>query len=234
MYRCPMLSASARCWPEYRPYWGSTAASFWCTILSWKFSDSIIWNVNLYETGRVGRNTLIKVNGEKLIPHLTGSLYNDLKSFKTFFMHPTTEGVYGPGSCRDKSFTPVPQDRKWLLKWLVSQAPGFTNDQKVLDDVKFEGDDLPSIPGPAKSVALTAVFHAMAGIVGQENSEMRRHKAGQPMINTNHVGLWLGTLIIVTLNGKGAVLAKLYPSPIKASSILLLDFVAGLSIKPRR
>ena len=151
------------------------------------------WNVNLYKTGRVVRNTPIKANREKLMPHLTGSLQNDLKSFKTFVMHPTTEGVYGPGSYTDKSFTPVPQDRKRLLKWLASQTPGFTNDQKVLDDVKFEGDDLPSIPGPAKSVALTAVFHAMAGIVGQEISEMRRHKAGQLMINTNHVGLWLGT-----------------------------------------
>ena len=120
-------------------------------------------------------------------------------------MHPTTEGGYGPGSFVDKSFTPVPQECTRLLKWMASNTPGFTKDQQVLDAVKFEGGDLPIIPGPVKSVALTAVLHAMAGIVGHEIADLRGQKTGSITINTDHVGLWLATPILVTLNGRDAV-----------------------------
>ena len=119
-------------------------------------------------------------------------------------MHPTTEGGYGPGTFVDTSFTPLPQECTRLLKWLASKTPGFTRDQQVLDAVKFEGDDLPILPGPMKSVALTAVLHAMAGIVGQEISALRGQETGSITVNTDHVGLWLATPILASLNGKGA------------------------------
>ena len=119
-------------------------------------------------------------------------------------MHPTTEGGYGPGTFVDTSFTPLPQECTRLLKWLASKTPGFTSDQRVLDAVKFEGDDLPIIPGPVKSVALTAALHAMAGIVGQEISALRGQKTGSITVNTDHVGLWLATPILASLDGKGA------------------------------
>ena len=70
-----------------------------------------------------------------------------------------------------------------LLNWLASVTRGFTNDQKVLGDVKIEGDDYPSVPEPVKSVAQTAVLHAMPGIVGLEISEMRGQKTRQITIS---------------------------------------------------
>ncbi|CAD6574361.1 MAG: hypothetical protein ASARMPRED_006678 [Alectoria sarmentosa] len=112
--------------------------------------------------------------------------------------------MYGPGTSVDKSFTPVPQECARLLEWLAGITPGFTKDLEALENVRFEGEDLPSIPGPVKSVALSAVLHAMAGIVGQEISEIRGHKPGQLKINTDHSGLWLGTPILVTLNDRDA------------------------------
>lgn len=51
---------------------------------------------------------------------------------------------------------------------------------------------------------MTAVLHAMAGIVGHEICDMRAQKTGQITINTDHVGLWLGTPILVTVDGKSA------------------------------
>ena len=119
-------------------------------------------------------------------------------------MHPTTEGGYGPGTFVDTSFTPLPQECTRLLKWLASKTPRFTSDQQVLNAVKFEGDDLPIIPGPVKSVALTAAIHAMAGIVGQEISALKGQETGSITINTDHVGLWLATPIVASLDGKGA------------------------------
>lgn len=113
-------------------------------------------------------------------------------------------GIYGPGTFIDASFTPVPEECKRLLKWLASITPGFIKDQDVLESVNFKGDEYPSIPGPLKSVAFTAVVHAMAGIIGQEISEMRGHKTGQITIDTNQVGLWLGTPIVAFLDGKDA------------------------------
>ena len=104
----------------------------------------------------------------------------------------------------DNEFTPLPLECKRLLEYLASITPSFTKDHSILNNVKFEGDDYPSIPGPVKSVALTAVLHAMAGIFGQEISEMRGQKTGQVTVSKDHVGLWLGTPILVFINGKGA------------------------------
>ena len=117
-------------------------------------------------------------------------------------MHPTTAGGYGPGTYVDKTFTPVPEECNRLLRWLAGVTPGFTTDETTLNSVKFQGGDLPNIPGPVKSVALTAVLHAMAGIVGQEISGIRGQETGQLTINTDHVGLWLATPIMVTIDGK--------------------------------
>lgn len=119
-------------------------------------------------------------------------------------MHPTTEGGYGPGTFVDTSFSPLPQECTRLLKRLASKTPGFTSDQQILDAVKFEADDLLIIPGPLISVALTAVHHAIAGIVGQEISALRGQETGSIMVNTDHIGLWLGTPILASLDGKGA------------------------------
>lgn len=107
-------------------------------------------------------------------------------------MHPTTEGGYGPGTFVDTSFTPLPQECIRLLKWLASRTPGSISDQQILDAVKFEADDL------------TAVRHAMAGIVGQEISALRGQETGSITVNTDHIGLWLGTPILASLDGKGA------------------------------
>ena len=100
-------------------------------------------------------------------------------------MHSTSQDGYGPGTFVDKEFIPLPLECKRLLEYLVSVTPGFTKDKEVLNSVKFEGDDYPNIPGPIKSVALTAVLHAMAGIVGQEISGMRGQKTGQTTIDTD-------------------------------------------------
>ncbi|MCJ1310976.1 hypothetical protein MMC25_004645 [Agyrium rufum] len=136
---------------------------------------------------------------------LTGNLHADLGKLKSFVQHPTTKGGYGLGTFIDVSFTPVPQECRRILKLLAGATPGFTRDQSVLDSVTFEGDDLPNIPGPVKSVAMTAVIHAMAGIVGQEISALRGNETGRITVNTDHAGLWLGTPFLATINGRPAV-----------------------------
>lgn len=65
--------------------------------------------------------------------------------------HLVTEGGYGPGTYVDKEFTPVPVEARRILHYLAEITPGFTKEEAVLDQVTFEGDDLPIIPGPAKS-----------------------------------------------------------------------------------
>ncbi|KAK5147665.1 hypothetical protein LTR04_000788, partial [Oleoguttula sp. CCFEE 6159] len=125
------------------------------------------------------------------------------------------------GTFVDKAFTPLLLECTRLLEYLASITPGFTKVQKVLNSVKFEGDDYPSIPGSVKSVALTAVLHAMAGIVGQEISEMKGQKTGQITVNTDQVGLWLETPMLVFVNGKGA--AELIKSGEIASILPITD-----------
>ena len=80
------------------------------------------------------------------------------------------EGVYGPGMYTDTGFTPMPQYCHRLLLELAANTPRFTQDKELLDGVKFVGQDLPCIPGPIKSPAMTAVLHTMADIIGHEIS----------------------------------------------------------------
>ncbi|MCJ1394274.1 hypothetical protein MMC18_007152 [Xylographa bjoerkii] len=118
----------------------------------------------------------------------------------------TTEGEYGPGSFVDTSFTPVPKECTRLLHYLAKNTPGFTQDAAVLDAVKFEGLDYPCIPGPIKSQAMTAVLHAMAGIVGQEILELKGQSSAGPItINTDQAGLYLGTIPLFSVDGKDSL-----------------------------
>ncbi|KAL2840364.1 CoA-transferase family III [Aspergillus pseudodeflectus] len=110
---------------------------------------------------------------------------------------------YGPGTYADTSFTPVPQECRRLLKVFAAKTPGFTQDQGLLDGVKFEGDDLPCIPGPIKAQAVTAVLHAMVGIVGLELLHLRGETvSATTYVNTNHAGLYPATPGLVTVDGQ--------------------------------
>lgn len=118
-------------------------------------------------------------------------------------LHPKkVEGGYGPGSWVDTSFTPVPIECERLLVLMALETPGFTKDPHLLEKVKFEGDDLPNIPGPIKAQALTSVFHAMLGIIGHEILDIRGiatdHKT---TINTNMGGLFPGNPALITIDG---------------------------------
>lgn len=109
---------------------------------------------------------------------------------------------YGPATTVDSSFVPVPEECKRLLRLFASRTPGFTKDEALLDGVTFEGDDLPCIPGPIKSQAVTAVLHAMFGIVGLEISRLRGQNPGtKTFVNTNHAGLYPATPALVTIDG---------------------------------
>ena len=126
---------------------------------------------------------------------------------------PTNE--YGPGSYVDTSFTPVPEECKRLLRLLATRTPGFTDDATLLDGVRFEGDDLPCIPGPIKSQALTATLHAMVGIVGLEILRLRGDTTSTTtVIDTNHAGLYPATPALVTVDGEiGPAVIKLPTVP---------------------
>ncbi|CEL06047.1 Putative Alpha methylacyl-CoA racemase [Aspergillus calidoustus] len=118
---------------------------------------------------------------------------------------PPTESPddYGAGTYTDTSFTPVPQECRRLLKVFAAKTPGFTQDQGLLDGVKFEGDDLPCIPGPIKAQAVTAVLHAMVGIVGLELLHLRGETvSATTYVNTNHAGLYPATPGLVTVDGQ--------------------------------
>jgi hypothetical protein len=117
--------------------------------------------------------------------------------------HQTTEEIYGPGTFTDTKFIPLPEDCSRILKYFASVTPGFTTDDAVLSSVKFEGGDLPLLPGPIKSQAVTAVLFAMAGIVGQEILALRgKNIGGQISINTDHAGLFLNTPCLFDVDGK--------------------------------
>lgn len=51
-----------------------------------------------------------------------------------------SQETYGPGTYVDTSFTPVPEECKRLLKVFAAKTPGFTQDQALLEGVRFEGD----------------------------------------------------------------------------------------------
>ncbi|KAK4540708.1 hypothetical protein LTR36_008923 [Oleoguttula mirabilis] len=116
--------------------------------------------------------------------------------------HETTEGGYGPGTYVDTSFTPLPQECRRLLKYFAQITPGFTQDDDVLNDVDFVGNELPILPGPLKAQAMSAVLHAMCGLVGREISEMRGVETGKITINTDQAGLYPASASLVSINGK--------------------------------
>ncbi len=113
-----------------------------------------------------------------------------------------SEESYGPGTYVDKSFVPVPEECERLLRILAAKTPGFTDNEALLNGVKFEGDDLPCIPGPIKAQAVTAVLHAMVGIVGLEIAHLRGQTTSTTTyVNTNHAGLYPATPALVTVDG---------------------------------
>ena len=128
-------------------------------------------------------------------------------------MYSTSQDGYDPGTFVDNEFTPLPLECKRLLEYLANITPGFTKDHKILNNVK--------------SVALTAVLHAMMGIFGREISETREQKTGQVTVSKDHVGLWLGTPILVFINGKGA--AEL----IKSGEIAKIHPIVGAKLRTR-
>ncbi|KAK5045071.1 hypothetical protein LTR84_010219 [Exophiala bonariae] len=113
-----------------------------------------------------------------------------------------SEADYGPGTFVDTSFTPVPEECSRILRVLAKKAPGFTKNEALITGVHFEGADLPIIPGPIKSQAVTAVLHAMIGIVGIEILQLRGIKTSTTTyINTDHAGLYPATPGLVTVDG---------------------------------
>lgn len=109
---------------------------------------------------------------------------------------------YGPGTWVDEEFQPLPEECKRLLRLLAAKTPGFTTDESLLQRVHFEGDELPCIPGPIKSQALTATLHAMFGIVGLEILALRGHDTKSPVhIDINHAGLYPATPALVSVDG---------------------------------
>ncbi|KAL7911406.1 CoA-transferase family III domain-containing protein [Trichoderma velutinum] len=109
---------------------------------------------------------------------------------------------YSDGTAIDTSFQPVPEECKRLLWLLAAKTPGFTTDEALLDSVRFEGDDLPCIPGPIKSQAFTATLHAMFGIVGLEILRLHGSAVGSTVhVDTNHAGLYPATPALVSVDG---------------------------------
>ena len=109
---------------------------------------------------------------------------------------------YGPGTYVDEAFQPVPEECKRLLRMLARRTPSFTTDEALLSKVQFHGDDLPCIPGPIKSQALTATLHAMFGIVGLEILRLRGREIDTTVhIDTDHAGLYPATPALVTIDG---------------------------------
>lgn len=112
------------------------------------------------------------------------------------------ENSYGPGTHVDEAFQPVPEECQRLLRMLAKRTPGFTTDEELLSRVKFEGNDLPCIPGPIKSQALTATLHAMFGIVGLEILKLRGNESNATVhVDTDHAGLYPATPALVTIDG---------------------------------
>ncbi|KAF9770283.1 hypothetical protein IL306_012185 [Fusarium sp. DS 682] len=73
----------------------------------------------------------------------------------------TARETYGAGTTVDAEFLPLPAECERILRIFAARTPGFTKDEALLSRAKFHGDDLPCIPGPIKSQAVTAVLHAM-------------------------------------------------------------------------
>lgn len=110
--------------------------------------------------------------------------------------------TYGPGTVVDTEFQPLPKECERILHLLASRTPGFTQDEDLLNGVHFHGQDLPCIPGPIKSQAVTAVLHAMVGIVGLEILHLRGITDSKTVqIDTDHAGLYPATAALVNIDG---------------------------------
>ncbi|KAJ4380446.1 hypothetical protein N0V86_003801 [Didymella sp. IMI 355093] len=112
--------------------------------------------------------------------------------------------VYGPGTYTDKSFVPVPEDTARIFRQIVSQTPGFTQDESILSKVKFTGEEYPVIPGPIKATSVAAALHAMCGVIGDEILTLRGAKDDkrQITVNTTHAAMWFGCVATAYLNGE--------------------------------
>ncbi|KAJ9424520.1 hypothetical protein FOXG_15311 [Fusarium oxysporum f. sp. lycopersici 4287] len=114
----------------------------------------------------------------------------------------TSRETYGAGTTVDTEFLPLPAECQRLLRLFAARTPGFTKDESLLSGVNFHGDDLPCIPGPIKSQAVTAVLHAMVGIVGLEILHLRGITTrNQTNIDVNHAGLYPATAALVNVDG---------------------------------
>lgn len=114
----------------------------------------------------------------------------------------TISETYGPGTTVDTEFQALPEECKRILRIFAKRTPGFTQDEALLDGVQFHGDNLPCIPGPIKSQAVTAVLHAMVGIVGFEILRLRGITSDTAVhIDTNHAGLYPATAALVNVDG---------------------------------
>ncbi|KAF5538650.1 transferase family III [Fusarium mexicanum] len=114
----------------------------------------------------------------------------------------TSNETYGAGTTVDAEFSPLPAECERILRIFAARTPGFTKDEALLSGVNFHGDDLPCIPGPIKSQAVTAVLHAMVGIVGLEILHLRGiTTSNQINIDVNHAGLYPATAALVNIDG---------------------------------
>ncbi|KAF2754552.1 CoA-transferase family III [Pseudovirgaria hyperparasitica] len=117
-------------------------------------------------------------------------------------MAQSISSFYGPGTSVDDTFTPVPQDASRILHELAAKTPGFTCDASLLNGVNFTGNDLPAIPGPIKSTAVTAALHAMAGIIGHQILSLRGQSTdNKTSINTDAVNLFFNTPAVASIDG---------------------------------
>ncbi|KAF5691904.1 transferase family III [Fusarium circinatum] len=114
----------------------------------------------------------------------------------------TSNETYGAGTTVEAEFSPLPAECERILRIFAARTPGFTKDEALLSGINFHGDDLPCIPGPIKSQAVTAVLHAMVGIVGLEILHLRGiTTSNQIDIDVNHAGLYPATAALVSIDG---------------------------------
>ncbi|KAL4731011.1 hypothetical protein ACLX1H_003053 [Fusarium chlamydosporum] len=127
----------------------------------------------------------------------------------------TSRETYGPGTVVDHGFQPIPKECERILRILASRTPGFTTDENLLSNVRFTGQDLPCIPGPIKSQAVTAVLHAMVGLVGLEILHLRGVTDSNIVyVDTDHAGLYPATAALVDIDGiTGPLVIKLPTVP---------------------
>lgn len=141
-----------------------------------------------------------------------------------------TEGQYGQGTYTDTAFLPVQEECRRLLKELAVRTPGFTKDLQILDSVTFEGRDLPIIPGPIKSEAMTAVLQAMVGIVGQEILELKGIGKSSITINTNQASMYCATPALASIDGvSGVEVFKKYAGFTRCILLSRQDWVTHLT-----